>query len=190
MPVYQNLSDNDLIALLREGNAAAYTEVYDRYFQLMFVFAFRKLGDEELAKDFVQELFVSLWVKRERLLVEGNLAQYLYISLRSQLFNYFAHQKVQSKYIDFLGVYADGFAAGGSDFAIREKQLSDYIEGQIQKLPAKMRAVFELSRKDGLSNKEIADSLNTSESNVSHQISNALKILKSKLHLLIGLLLV
>jgi len=182
MPNFQNLSDNDLIALLRDGNVAAYTQIYDRYFQLMFVFAYKKLLDEELAKDFVQELFVKLWVKRDTILLDGNLAQYLYISLRSRILDYFAHQKVQSKYVDFLAGFVGGDVVEATDHLIREKQLSAYIQMQIAKLPVKMREVFELSRKEHLSNREIATQLGTSESSVSQHISGAVKILKSKLN--------
>ena len=181
MPVYQNLSDNELIAFLKEGNAAAYTEIYDRYFQLMFVFAYKKLRDEELAKDFVQELFEKLWVKRDTILLDGNLAQYLYISLRSRILDYFAHQKVQSKYVDFLAGFVGGEVVEATDYLVREKQLAAYIEMQIARLPLKMREVFELSRKEHLSNREIAAQLGTSESSVSQHISGAVKILKSKL---------
>jgi len=188
MPNYQNLSDNELIVFLKKGDAAAYTEIYDRYFQLMFVFAYKKLRDEELAKDFVQELFTDVWVKRDRILVEGNFIQYLYISLRSKLLNYFAHQKVESKYTDFLAHFANSHASEQSDYTIREKQLSAYIEKQIENLPKRMRNVFELSRRDGLSNREIAIVTNSTESNVSHHISNAVKILKSKIKIIVLLL--
>lgn len=182
MPFYQTLSDNELIALLRKGNAAAYTEIYDRYFQLMFVFAYKKLQDEELAKDFVQDLFTKLWANAQDLKLEGNLAQYLYISLRSRMLDYFAHLKVQNKYIDFLADFSEGQVVGQTDHLIREKQLASYIELQIAKLPPKMREVFEMSRKRHLSNREIAQQLGTSESSVSQHISAAVKILKTKIN--------
>lgn len=184
MPNDHNLFDTELISLLREGDADAYTAIYDRYFQLMFVFAYKKLRDEELAKDFVQDLFAKLWIKRVDILIEGNLVQYLYISLRSKLLNYFAHQKVEEKYVSFLGDFAENYACEQSDFSIREKQLAAYIEIQIQNLPSKMRRVFEMSRREHLSNLEIARVLNTSESNVSHHIANAVKILKTKINII------
>lgn len=184
MAHYHLNSDQELIILLKAGNTIAYTEIYDRYFQLMFIFAYRKLNDEELAKDFVQELFTKVWMKKDAISPNGNLAQYLYISLRSRIFDYFAHQKVQSKFIDFLGTYAES-TTEQTDHLIREKQLTAYIEGQIAKLPAKMRAVFELSRNEHMSNREIADHLNTTESNISQHISSAVKILKTKLSILL-----
>ena len=59
--------------------------------------------------------------------------------------------------------------------------MADYIEKQIQALPEKMRNIFELSKCQHLSNKEIAKRLEISESNVSTQIANALKIFRTKL---------
>ncbi|MNW97859.1 RNA polymerase sigma factor [compost metagenome] len=71
--------------------------------------------------------------------------------------------------------------AEDADHRIRERQLADYIETQIQSLPKKMRLIFEMSRKEHLSHKEIATVLETSENNVSTQIMNAIRILKVKL---------
>jgi len=177
---YSKISDNELISFLKKGDERAYTEIYNRYFELMFLFAFKKLEDEDLAKDFVQELFLNLWNKREGILEEGKLSSYLYIYLRSRLFDYFAHQKVENKYIEFLKTYQIS-TYESTDHLIREQELIKYIEKQIQALPKKMRRIFELSRKEHLSHKEIADKLNISENNVSSQIHGALKIFKAKL---------
>lgn len=180
MTIYQNLSDNELIVFLREGDAGAYTEIYNRYFQLMYVFAYKKLRDEELAKDFVQELFTDVWRQRSGLRSESNFAAFLYISLRNKLFKYFAHQKVEGRFVDYLARSFTQGSAESADVLIREKQLGAYIERQIQGLPKKMKLIFELSRKQYLTHREIAIELNTSEHNVSKQITNALKILKMK----------
>lgn len=181
MAMNKEISDYEMVASLREGNADSFTKIYHRYFQLMFRFSYKKLKDEELAKDFVQELFAQLWKKREKISAEGNLTQYMYISIRSKIFNYFAHQKVEAKHIDSLKSYASNYVFEHTDHLIREKELSKYIEIQIQALPSKMRQVFKMSWKENMSHKEIADELGTTESNVSHHIINALKILRTKL---------
>lgn len=180
MSVDHNFSDNELIAFLREGNTAAYTEIYDRYFQLMFVFAYKKLRDEELAKDFVQELFTDVWKGRDKLIENTVFISFLYVSLRYKILNYFAHLKVEDKFAEFLSLRMDDVASERSDYLIRDKQLREYIEKQIEGLPSRMRRIFELSRKEYLSHREIAATLNTTEYNVSKQITNALKIIRSK----------
>ncbi|MES2418319.1 MAG: RNA polymerase sigma-70 factor [Bacteroidota bacterium] len=181
MSGYKTLSDSELITLLRDGNDIAFVEIYNRYYYLMFVFAYKKLRDEDLAKDSVQELFTKLWIKKESILESGNLAQYLYISLRSRMLNFFAHQKVEDKYLVELKNHTLKNIVEHTDHLIREKQLTGYIEKQIECLPKKMREVFILSRKEHFSNREISEQLNTTESNVSQHITNAVKILRTKL---------
>jgi len=67
--------------------------------------------------------------------------------------------------------------------------LADLIEKEIQALPSKMRQIFELSRKQYLSYKEIAEQLEISEHTVKSQVSNALRILKLKLGVSAGAIL-
>lgn len=185
MSGYQTFTDSQLVTLLRDGDHLAYTQIYKRYYFLMFAFAYKKIRDKDLAKDFVQDLFTKLWFKRETILESGNLSQFLYISLKTNMLNFFAHEKVEAKYIEALKLLASNPKANHADNKIRERQLSDYIEKQIQNLPKKMKEIFMLSRKEHFTNKEIANKLNTTESNVSHQISNAVKILKAKLNILL-----
>lgn len=181
MTNYKTLSDEQLLGMLKVSDRLAYTEIYNRYHYLMLHHAYKKLRDEELAKDVIQELFTGLWVRREREIKATNLSGYLYTAARNRILDIFAHQKVQSSYVESsLQDFALNGDYANTDHLIREKEFRLYIEREIQALPAKMREIFELSRKGNLSHKEIAEQLNTSEHNVSKQISNAIKILKKR----------
>lgn len=182
MTPLSTLSDQELIALFKNGDQVAYTEIYNRFKGVLHLHAYKKLGNFEEAKDTVQELFVQFWHARENIPVAANLSGYLYQSLRNRVFNIIAHKKVESKYIDSIGSFWDeGYAI--TDYRVREKELSEKIEAEINNLPAKMREVFILSRKQHLSHKQIAQNLYISESTVKNQIKNALRILKSRLDL-------
>lgn len=181
MSGYATFSDSELISLLREGNEHAYTEIYKRYFNLIFIHAYKKLRDEDQAKDIVQELFVNLWEKRDKIPFVNNPAGYLITSVKNTILNFFEHQNVESKYIISLKEYANNGNIANTDYYLREKQLLLYIDLAINQLPNKMRKAFELSRKENLSNREIAKKLNTTESNVSKHIHGAVKILRAKL---------
>lgn len=188
MPVYHSLSDQQLSDLLRSGDKAAYTEVYERYFSLLYVHAIRKLGNEDDAKDLVQELFTALWYKHAEL-EQANLAAYLFTSVRNRVLDIYSRQKVASKYIasfqDYLSTASDV-----AEHLVREKQLTALIEKEIQALPAKMREIFELSRKANLSHKEIAELLQISEQTVAKQVSNALKTLRVKLGIFVFIMMI
>jgi len=181
MANYKTLSDNQLLSLLKESDHSAYNEIYHRYFYLIYTHAYKKLRDEEQAKDIVQDIFATLWFRREHDLSTSNLAGYLFTSVRNKIFDLFAHQQVELRYVDSIKDYLKRQTSVPTDHLVRENDLKVYIEKEIQALPPKMRQIFELSRKANLSHKEIAKKLNVSENNVSKQLNNALRVLKTKL---------
>ena len=181
MADYKTLSDNELLSLLKESDHSAYTEIYHRYFYLIYTHAYKKLRNEEQAKDIVQDIFATLWFRREHDLPTSNLAGYLFTSVRNKIFDLFAHQQVELRYVDSIKDYLERQTSVPTDHLVRENDLKVYIEKEIQALPPKMRQIFEMSRKANLSHKEIAEKLNVSENNVSKQVNNALRVLKTKL---------
>lgn len=181
---YKMISDRELVRLLKESDHAAYTEIYNRYFYLMYTHAFKKLRDEEQAKDVIHDLFANLWFKRELDLKIKSLAGYLYSAVRNKIFDLFAHQQVEEKYIDSLKAYMETVKSVSTDYLIREKEFKAYIEKEIEKLPPKMKLIFELSRKEHLTHQEISERLCISRDNVSTQLTTALRRLRTKLGLI------
>lgn len=184
---YDIYSDEDLVSLLKEGDHLAYEIIYHRYFRLLFVHAYKKLRDREQAKDIVQELFTNLWVKRDILNFTTNISGYFFTVINNKIVDYFLHKGVQEKYIaSFSGfLNTENIKA---DHLIREKQLALLIQNEIKQLPPKMREIFEMSRKEYLTHKQIAEKLELSEKTVDRQVSNALFRLRTKLGLFTFLL--
>ncbi|SDK25782.1 RNA polymerase sigma-70 factor, ECF subfamily [Pedobacter sp. ok626] len=176
----KNISDHELTNLLKEGDASAYTVIYNRYFDELYIHAYNRLRDKEEAQDVIHELFAGLWSKRSGLMIRTSLAAYLYTSVRNRIMDVIAHQQVENKYVSSLQHFIEtGYCI--TDHQVRERQLASLIEKGISELPPKMREVFELSRKHVMTHKEIAQQLNLSEQTVRKQVNNALKILRSKL---------
>ncbi|MFC3562809.1 RNA polymerase sigma factor [Pedobacter jamesrossensis] len=182
MPSLNTYSDSELVLLVKNGNGTAFKEIYERYWTILFLHGSRVLGDEEDAKDIVQELFVQLWNKADELNFGHSLSAYLFTATKNRILNHLAHRKVKSDYEESLR----NFVQEGeliTEEHLREKELALIIEREISLLPPRMREVFELSRKEFLSYKEIAESLNISEHTVRRQVSNALSILRSRMGL-------
>lgn len=184
MILYSELTDADLADLLRSGDHAAYTQLYLRYSGLLFVHAYKRLRDEEQAKDIVQDFFTVLWHKRESLALTSSLSGYFFTAINYRIIDHFLHRDVQGKYIDAFSGFLDT-TVEKTDHLVREKQLTALIEKEINALPDKMRRVFELSRKGNLSHREIAEILSISEKTVDRQISNALLRLRMRLGLVL-----
>ncbi|MBV7533016.1 RNA polymerase sigma factor [Chitinophaga sp. sic0106] len=187
MEAWRQLTDNELVTFLKEGNRHAYTEIYHRYKRLLLVFALRRLENEEECKDLIHELFLQLWVRRTELTITSSLSAYLYTAVRNRILDIITHQNVSARYIDsFQGYINQG--EDNTDHLVRHKELLQLIESEIATLPPKMRLVFELSRKTNLTRKEIADQLDLSEQTVKSHMQHALKILKSRLGNVFGIL--
>ncbi|TKC08612.1 RNA polymerase sigma factor [Pedobacter frigoris] len=184
MAAYGAYTDQELVALLRQGDRNAFTQIYDRYHSLLYIYAHKKLHSKEASQDVIQDVLIALWNKRFDFSFEVSLKSYLFTAVRNKAFDLFSHKKVEAKYIASLQSFID-IATESTDFLVREKDLSALIEREIQALPPKMREIFELSRKDKLSHKEIAKALNISEHTVATQMKRALKVLRLRLGLVV-----
>ena len=66
-----NQEDNELVDQLREGSGAAFEQIFKKYWQRLYRLALNKLQTAQEAEEVVQELFASIWEKRERLIVNN-----------------------------------------------------------------------------------------------------------------------
>jgi RNA polymerase sigma-70 factor (ECF subfamily) len=184
MGTYTDLSDDKLVALLKQGNEQALKEIFTRYNKLLYSYAYKKLEDQEEAKDLVQDLFIRLWSNRESFLLKTSLPSYLFRAVRNRALDIFAHKKIKSDYVASFQAFID-LPQSTTDYLVREKDISALIDREIQSLPPKMREIFILSRKENYSHKEIAKKIGISEETVTKQIKRALKILRLRLKLVL-----
>ncbi|WDF77134.1 RNA polymerase sigma-70 factor [Mucilaginibacter sp. KACC 22773] len=177
---YKSYSDFELAELLQSGDQLAYTEIYNRFHGALYIHVFNKLRNREEARDIVHELFSSLWYNCRNLSLKTTLSGYLYTSARYKIFDFISHKDVESKYIQSIGKFIEQDDCI-TDHLVREKELNAMIENEIAALPPRMREIFELSRKQNFTHKEIAELLGLSEKTVKKQVNNSLKVLRSKL---------
>ncbi|EDM34732.1 RNA polymerase ECF-type sigma factor, putative [Pedobacter sp. BAL39] len=182
MSEYKNLPDQELIGLLSENTGPVFNEVYNRYWSQLFLHVRRMLGDDELAKDIVQEVFTNIWERSPDFSISTSLSSYLYTAVRNRVFNEIKQQKVKSVHLQDIAAF---FSRGQyeADEALRYQQLKSAIELEISKMPEKMREIFELSRHQYLSHKQIAALMNISEHTVRTQVQRALRLLRQKIDL-------
>jgi len=173
-------ADTDLAARLRAGDERAFAILYERYWEPLFRYGARSLQDTALAEDAVQDVLVDLWERRQSLAHHDNLSGYLYRAMRNRVLNLLDRSKVRQAFLDTV---AHTHEAGdwSTDEKLREQELAEQIAQGMQQLPEAMRRVFELSREQGLSHREIAETLAISENTVKVQVSRALKILRKSL---------
>lgn len=180
MKAYTQYSDEELATLMKGGDRYAFTEIFERYHSLLYVFTLRRLGSVRESEDLVSDLFVGLWAKHANFSISNSLATYLYTAARNRVYNNIEHNKIKGRYLDSFKNYVEK-GVDDTDHLIRTHELATLIDREIENLPAKMREVFLLSRKTYLSQKQIAEQLGITEVTVKSHMNHALKILKRRL---------
>ena len=184
MEDYNKYSDSELAELFRKDDDAAFKEIYHRYDKLLYIFALRKLSDEDEAMDVVQDVFTWILANRQTFALKTSLSSYLYKSVLNKIFDIFRHQQTIKKYISEGNHYID-VDSTETDYLIREKDISDMINREIASMPPRMRQAYELKHKHRLSPKEIAEQMGISEHTVNVQLQRGMKHLKEKLGIVI-----
>ena len=173
-------SDQELSISLGAGSRTAFAEIYERYWSVLLSHAIKMLKDEEKAQDAVQDVFQMLWEKSPTLNIHTSLSSFLYTSLRYRILDKLKRDKIEDRFLNTLQTEIES-GVSSTDDAMAEKEFARKIEEGLNMLPPKMRTVFELSRMNDYSYREISKELNLSENTVKKQISNSLKILRKSI---------
>lgn len=177
---YKRLSDADLVIRLRHSDDAAFIEIFDRYYILLFSFTCRRLNDKEISKDLIHDAFADIWEKRTTVNIPGELIAFLFTVVKNRILDHYKHQKITKKYAENFQPYLDQVQSA-TDHLVRQHDLQALIEKEIAALPEKMRIVFELSRKNAMNRQEISEHLGMPENTVKTNLQRSLKILRTKL---------
>lgn len=169
--------NTDLFQKIKEGNENAFNEAFNTYYPRLCYFADKFLQDWDESQSLVQQVFVDLWMKREKLQVNYQLQAYLFQSVQHASLDYLKHRKIEVKYKKrLLSMPADV-----DQDLYGEAELNARINECVQRLPDKCRTIFLLSRMEKKKYAEIASLLNISVKTVEMQMGIALKKMRAGL---------
>ncbi len=153
------------------GNKEDFKILYGRMYGPLVNFCYSKTKDWELSQEIVQNTFVKLWSNRAKIDITTSVKSYLYSMVRNGIIdNYRKNDKTVDLEDGAISNIPEQYDSenGGLDF-----ELSYHIKKSLDIMKEKRRKIFELSRYEGLTYKEIADYLNISERSVEDNISKA-----------------
>jgi len=172
-------ADFELVKDLKKGGVLAFEKLFSKYSRKLLYFAKGYLESEEDAKGMVQDVFMKVWENRGNLKIDQSFNAYLF----TIAFN-FIRMYYRKKYREGMKIKEYHYATKDVyeiDSEIECDNLTEIIDNAIEQLPEKRRLIFRLSRKEGLSNDEIANKLSISKKTVENQITQAIKFLRNKI---------
>lgn len=172
--------DKWIIEGIQRGDEDAYKSLFLKYYAQLVVFARKIVVDDDLARELVQDVFVTFYEKRTELNIHTSLKAHMYQSVRNRCLNQVKHNKIRRDHHANIFVEKKEEEAFVED-KLQETELEQRIYSVVKSLPDQCRKIFEMSRFEGTSNQEIADQLNLSKRTVETQISKALKVLRKQL---------
>ena len=154
----------------------------------MFYVAGSKLGDAQLAKEIIQDIFMDVWERRFSLEVNRGLKPYLNVALNYKVINQQAIRCRNLRYQKSVLQQTQGDVDNSTELQLRFVDLKEQLDRLIGDLPEKCQLVFRLSREQGLSHKDIAARLDMSPKTVEAHVAKALHKLRHGLSRLLLLL--
>ncbi|MCK0131575.1 RNA polymerase sigma-70 factor [Flavobacteriaceae bacterium F08102] len=166
------------IAALKKGDAKAYTYLVENYHHKLCIYAAGLTQDDDIAEDIVQNVFIRIWKKRDKLKDSFSINGFLYKSVYNEFIDTYRKKKpvfaLEKKYIDALSTLVE------EDEESLERLIA-LMKVEIQKLPPKCKQIFLLSKEEGLTNMEIATHMDTSIKSVEAHITRAFALLRKSI---------
>jgi len=175
---YTTCSDGELLAFLRDDDTAAFTEIYDRYYQRVYNYILDWIKIREMTEDIVHEVFLKLWEIRGKLEIQKSFSGYLFRVCHNHMVN---TTKKIAKERNLRDQLLDQYKLLPLEEQVSLEQLQKFdnlVEEALDSLPPVRRRVYELCRMQKKSYQEIADELNISQNTVRDHMSKALATLR------------
>lgn len=161
-----------------------FEQIYKQYYPKMFAFAKNYIPANEDAENIVQDVFLSLWERKQEIVISYTLVTYLFTLVKNRCLNFLRHKLIEEEFNsqmkEELRFKLD--ALESMDYSYQsEKELQEVIRRALDSLPERCREVFIKSRIEGLKYKEISEELGISVNTVENQMVTALKKLRVEL---------
>lgn len=187
--IYGTLDDQGLFRLLQQNDRIAFTELYNRYSSVLYMFILFYVKEEELTRDTLQCIFMTLWEHRHKISIKTSVKNYLYTSAKNRVLNIYRSRKLRLSYHVMMHKEPRQPIMTPEELYERD-ELNRLLQLAIDDLRhEKKRQIIDL-RRQGLSNKEVADKLNIPENTVRTYYLQSVKALRDNMKNLFFILLI
>ena len=174
------MNNEKLINRFIDGDKTAINDLYAEYSPRLYRFAMAYLKSESEVLDIVQEVFVNVWMNRNKLKKDSNLDAYLFTVAKNTIVSVFRKKLSEKDYLEHLKNKSITNSID-TESQFNYNQLSDKLNDLVEQLPPQRKKIYQLSKEQGLANKTIAAELGISIKTVEDHLSKASKFIKKNL---------
>lgn len=178
---------NDLIHIqsgIAQGDEIKLAELYKLFHKRLQHFSRLIIRNDQIAEEVVDDVFVKLWARRNKINEIENLTVYLYIAVKNQSLNALSKkaQELITESFNYLDIDIEE-AVGSPDELMITSEMMHRMQAAVDALPPRCKMIFKLIREDGLRYKEVAQILNISVNTIDVQMAIAVKRICSALQI-------
>ena len=173
-------NEKELFERISHGDEAAFTEVFYYYEPRIFPFILKMTDSKALAQEIVQELFLTLWVRRDSASQIEHPRSYIFRMAANKTTTWLK-KEARKTHVEknAMELISDEYNTAEEKIAFQEMQES--VNKAVEQLPPQQKLVYQLNRQQGLKNEEIAQQLNISEKTVKNHLTEALRSIRNHL---------
>lgn len=180
-PLSATVNEKLLLERFISGDEQAFESLFKKYYQLLLKVAKFVIDDSEQSEELVQDVFVNVWEKRTNVNPEASFKNYMITAVHNRCYNHIKAKKKTHSIDDDETWQEELVADNRTESRVNFNEMQRAIEAAIDKLPEQCKIIFQLSRYEGMSYKEIAEALDLAPKTVENQVGRALKILRVEL---------
>ncbi len=178
----RNMKEQDATIMdkIKSGDLRVFEDLFRSLYQPLCFYALKYVSVPDTAEEIVQDLFFTLWEKREELTITTSLQAYMYTATHNRCLKFLDHRQIEQKYEKYRReLSADSFEPAADLTSVNEIQR--IINKTLDSLPDKCSRIFRLNRYEGLRYNDIASKLSISVKTVEANMGKALKMLRENL---------
>lgn len=175
------INEKYLLMQIQKGDKSSFSVLYNAYAKELLDYAYSFVKNKQVSEDLVQEVFISLWTRRNEVEITYTLKQYLYGAVKFNILSFFRSEDVKQRYIEHFCAFVAQSSTNQIKGVMDTADLMSVVNRALKSLPPKCQQVFYLSRFEYKTIKEIAAEMNISTRTVENYISQAIKHLREVL---------
>lgn len=171
--------ERETLAALAQGDDSAFARIFHEYSPKVYRVALKFLDSKEAAEEIVQDIFMDIWLRREKMTEVLNLGGYLQGMVRKHVYDAYRQKKVFSVLVNELNF--PNQSANATEQLVQEHDYECFLKEVISQLPGHQQEIYRLAKEEELSHEEIAQRLNLSRLAVKSHMKRILGFIRVRL---------